>query len=67
MKELTDEQFKELQYQSQMLGRIGSYVEGFCEDEEDTTEVAVLRLLSEYHFLKSDEIHSLIAKAQTLH
>ena len=67
MKELTDEQFKELQYQSQMLGRIGSYVEEFCQNEEETTEVAVLRLLSEYYFLKSDEIHSLIAKAQTLH
>lgn len=67
MKELTDEQFKELQKQSQMLGRISSYVENFCEDEEDTTEVAVLRLLSEYHFLKADETHNLIAKAQTLH
>jgi hypothetical protein len=38
-----------------MLGRISVAVEPFCRTEEDTTYLAVRRLLAEYYSLKADE------------
>lgn len=57
MKELTDEQFDELKSHSQMLGVIGMYVEDFCE-ENDTTLVGVMRLLAEYHSMKTIQLYN---------
>jgi hypothetical protein len=53
-KELKDE-VKTLLEHSQMLGRISVAVEPFCRTEEDTTYLAVRRLLAEYYSLKADE------------
>lgn len=39
-----------------MLGIISCYVEDYC-DEEDTTLMGVIRLLSEYHQIKSDLLY----------
>lgn len=63
MKELTDERYQDLISQSQMLGVIGSYVEDFC-NEEDTVLVGVLRLLAEYHSMKSNEMYEKLDKLQ---
>lgn len=54
MPEITQERLNELESNSRMLGQIGAYVEDFCKDEEDTTLIGVLRLLSAYHSLESD-------------
>ncbi len=51
---LTREQYNELKSHSLMLSQISGYVEDFCKKEEDTTLVAVLRLLAEYHNLLSE-------------
>lgn len=59
MKELTEERYQELTSHSQMLGIIGSYVEDFC-NEDDTVLVGVLRLLGEYHMMRSDEMYDKI-------
>ena len=64
MKELTDEQFEQLRSNSQMLGRIGSYVEEFLKDDEDTVEVGVLRILAEYFSLRSDATYEALKRTQ---
>lgn len=56
MPEITKERLEELESHSRMLGLIGAYVEDFCEDEDDTTLVAVLRLLANYHSLEADRL-----------
>ena len=53
---IPDKEYKDLLEQSRMLGVIGCYVEEFCR-EEDTTLIGVVRLLSEYHQLKSDHLY----------
>ena len=64
MKQITDEEYNHLQECSAMLGRIGSHVEDFIKDQEDTTEMAVLRLVSQYYFMRSDETHELLLRLQ---
>ena len=64
MKELTDEQFEQLRSNSQMLGRIGSYVEEFLKDDEDTVEVGVLRIMAEYFSLRSDATYEALKRTQ---
>ena len=64
MKQITDEEYDHLQKCAAMLGRIGSHVEDFIKDEEDTTEMAVLRLVSQYYFMRSDETHELLLRLQ---
>jgi hypothetical protein len=54
MNELKDE-VDTLRRDSQMLGRISCAVEPFCRTEEDTTYLAVRRLLAEYYSMKADE------------
>jgi hypothetical protein len=48
-------EYKDLLSSSQMLGRISVAVEPFCRTEEDTTYLAVRRLLAEYYSMKADE------------
>jgi hypothetical protein len=54
MNELKDE-VNTLRKDSQMLGRISVAVESFCRTEEDTTYLAVRRLLAEYYSMKAVE------------
>jgi hypothetical protein len=56
--EISQEEYHKLKAESIMLGRIGTYVEEFCEDKEDTTLMAVLNLLAEFYYLKSEDINS---------
>lgn len=46
---------KTLRNHSFMLGRISIAVEPFCRTDEDTTYLAVRRLLADYYTLKADE------------
>lgn len=62
-KELKDE-VKTLLSHSQMLGRISVAVEPFCRTEEDTTYLAVRRLLAEYYSLKADEAWACLQKEE---
>lgn len=64
MKQISEEDYQSLTSCANMLGRIGSHVEEFIRDDEDTVEVGVLRLLSQYYFMKSDEAHELMLKVQ---
>jgi len=59
MTQITEAEYIELKACSQMLSQIGSYVESWC-NEEDTTLVGVLRLLAEYHTMKSNEMYEKI-------
>jgi hypothetical protein len=54
MPEIAQERLEELESHSTMLGLIGMYVEDFCEEEDDTTLVAVLRLLAKYHSIEAE-------------
>jgi hypothetical protein len=63
MNELKDE-VDTLRRDSQMLGRISVAVEPFCRTEEDTTYLAVRRLLSEYYSMKADEAWSYLQKEE---
>lgn len=54
--EISQAEYNELKSCSQMLGIIGSYVEDFC-NEDDTTLAGVLRLLAEYHSMKSNDLY----------
>lgn len=49
-----DPEHDRLQRHSDMLGRIGCAVSEFC-DEDDTTEIGVLKLLAEYRSLQANE------------
>ena len=48
------DRIKQLESDSQMLGIMGTYLEEFCEDSEDTCLVALLRLISDHHLLKHE-------------
>lgn len=54
--EITNEEYQNLKNCQLMLGMISCYVEDFCR-EEDTTLIGVVRLLAEYHQLKSDHLY----------
>lgn len=58
MKEVTisEAEYNELKSCHHMLGMIGTYVELFCQ-ENDTTLMGVIRLLAQYHYLKSEELY----------
>jgi hypothetical protein len=56
MKEISEAEYNELRACHLMLSQIGSYVEDFC-NEEDTTLQGVIRLLAEYHHMKSTELY----------
>lgn len=62
MIEITQQEYDELKSHSGMLGRIGSHLEDFCKNEQDTVEVAVLRLLAEYYFFRSQEANEMMDK-----
>lgn len=64
MKQITDEEYETLQACARMLTRISCHVEDFIKDEDDTTEIAVLRLVSQYYFMRSDEAHELMLRIQ---
>lgn len=49
--EISEQEYKSLKEQSNMLGLIASYVEEFCH-EEATTLMGVLTLLSKYHYCR---------------
>lgn len=51
---IKDEPDERLREHSQMLGVIGSHVQDFARDNEDTTLVCVLRLLRDYHYAKAE-------------
>jgi hypothetical protein len=63
--EISKEEYEQLKANSQTLGIIGTYVEDFCKDEEDTVLQGVLRLLADYYSLRSDEIYHALDKLQT--
>jgi hypothetical protein len=54
--EISEQEYKELKSQSQMLGVIGIYVEEFC-NEEDTVLTGVKRLLADYYVLKGENMN----------
>jgi hypothetical protein len=54
--QITDEEYSKLKADSIMLSQIASYVENFCEDEHDTTLIAVVALLADYYYLKSEDL-----------
>jgi hypothetical protein len=54
--EISEQEYKELKSQSQMLGVIGTYVEEFC-NEEDTVLTGVKRLLADYYVLKGENMN----------
>jgi hypothetical protein len=56
------ERLAELESHSKMLGIIGSWVEDFAVNSEDTTLNCVLRLLEEYYLLKSNEAADAISR-----
>ena len=59
---ITKEEYTRLQSHSRMLGTIGSYVEDFCESEEDTTLAAVICLLQKYHELQAERYYTDLEK-----
>jgi hypothetical protein len=61
---MTTEEIEQLKAHSHMLGRIASYLEDFCESDEDTTLVCVLRLLARYHSLEADSLFDAIRDEQ---
>lgn len=54
--QITEEEYSKLKAESIMLGQIAGYVEEFCEDEHDTTLIAVVALLADYYYLKSEDM-----------
>ena len=48
-------EYKDLLSHSAMLGRMSVSLEPFCQTEEDTTYLALKRLLAQYYELKADE------------
>lgn len=53
IKKMTDEQIKELEKHSIMLGQIAGYVSEFCEREDITTLEAVLLMKAEIYELRA--------------
>lgn len=50
---MSKEEIERLESHSQMLGMIASHTSSFCIEPEDTTLMAVLRLLRDYHYAKA--------------
>lgn len=61
---MTTEQIEELKRHSQMLGRIGAWVGDFCDDEESTTEEAVIKLVAKCYAAKANEAYSILERIQ---
>ena len=61
---ITEQEIKQWKSDSLMLGRIGAYTEDFCESEEDTVLICVLRLLARYHSLEADSLFDAIQGEQ---
>ena len=57
---MSEDYVKELEKNSQMLGRIAGFVGDFAENEEDTTILCVLRLLQDYHYTKAQSLQEYI-------
>lgn len=51
---MSKEEIERLQSHSNMLGLIANHTSSFCLDETDTTLMAVLRLLRDYHHAKAE-------------
>lgn len=50
------QEYADLKRHSQMLGQIANLVEDFTEDDDDTTEMAVRRILSELYLRRSEDL-----------
>mgnify|MGYP001600002325 CR=1 FL=1 len=50
------QEYVDLKRHSQMLGQIANLVEDFTVDNDDTTEMAVRRILSELYFRRSEDL-----------
>lgn len=57
---MSEDYVKQLEQNSQMLGRIAGFVGDFAENEEDTTILCVLRLLQDYHYSKANSLQEYI-------
>jgi hypothetical protein len=57
---MSEDYVKQLEKNSQMLGRIAGFVGDFAENEEDTTILCVLRLLQDYHYSKANSLQEYI-------
>jgi len=57
---MSEDYVKQLEQNSQMLGRIAGFVGDFAENEEDTTILCVLRLLQDYHYTKAQSLQEYI-------
>lgn len=51
---MSKEEIERLNYNSEMLGMIANHTLSFFINEKDTTLVAVLRLLRDYHYAKAE-------------
>ena len=51
---MSEEEIERLKSHSEMLGMIANHTSSFCIDETDTTLMAVLRLLRDYHYAKAE-------------
>ena len=60
---ITEAEYNNLKASHQMLGAVGCYLEDFCNDEE-TVLVGVMRLLAQYHRMKSDEMYDKLEKLE---
>jgi hypothetical protein len=63
---MSEDYVKELEKNSQMLGRIAGFVGEFAKNEEDSTLLCVLRALQENYYYKADEIGYYIRKEEQL-
>jgi hypothetical protein len=57
---MSEDYVKQLEQNSQMLGRIAGFVGEFAKNEEDTTILCVLRLLQDYHYTKANSLQEYI-------
>lgn len=65
MKSVEDKHYERLLKDSVMLSQIAAYIEDFCRpDSEDTTFMGVVRLLAEYHSLKSESLYYTLESLQ---
>lgn len=58
------EEVERLRNHSVMLSRICGLVSEFCEDDEDTTLMAVARLRAKYYHLMADEAFAIVQKLE---
>ena len=63
---MSEDYVKQLEQNSQMLGRIAGFVGEFAKNEEDSTLLCVLRALQENYYYKADEIGYYIRKEEQL-